>query len=305
MTSRNDSTVLRHFTKIPKVYLSPRDVRNLQDIEIFIANKLFEDARFLDKLKIMLGFSSGEEIAFMTNKLLSQSQGNFLFAREMFHFWKNDWNSQIDLNQLPRTIGGIYESYLRRVYGSREKFQSALAVLEVMVAAFEPLHMDRLFQVLTMQEKIDYEYDFVYTLKGLSHFIRYGEGNTISIFHLSFTEWLTSSENLGNPYYVSRSHGHRRLAEYYLSVVKKAQNSSMDIYRLAQHISFEDTDDGLREGFSNIKASYINATIDRDNRFFISLPLIPTEEFSRYLFLRLKLLIVKTTMDLHQHLFLQ
>lgn len=271
MTSRNDSTVLRHFTKIPKVYLSPTDVRNLQDIEIFIANKLFEDAPFLDKLKVMLGFSSGEEISFMTNKLLTQSQGNFLFVKEMFHFWKDDWNSQIDLNQLPKTIGGIYESYLRRVYGSREKFRSALAVLEVMVAAFEPLHVDRLFQVLKMQEKIDYEYDFVYTLKGLSHFIRYGEGNYITIFHLSFTEWLTSSENLGNPFYVSRSHGHRRLAEYYLSVVKKAQNSSMDIYRLAQHISFEDADDSFLEEFRNIKASYINATIDRDNRTLLHL----------------------------------
>ena len=266
MTSRNDSTVLRHFSKIQKVYLSPTDVRNLQDIEIFIANKLFEDASFVDKLKIMLGFSSGDEIAFMTNKLLSQSQGNFLFAKEMFHFWKNDWNNQIDLNQLPKTIGGIYESYLRRVYGSRDKFKSALALFEVMVAAFEPLHIDRLFQILKMQEKMDYEYDFVYTLKGLSHFIRYGEGNTISIFHLSFTEWLTSSENLGNPFYVSRSYGHRRLAEYYLSVVKKAKNSSMDIYRLAQHISFEDTDDGFLQEFRSIKASYINATIDCDNR---------------------------------------
>jgi len=271
MTSRNDSSVLRHFTKIPQVYLSPTDVRNLQDIEIFIANKLFEDARFLDKLKIMLGFSSGEEIAFMTNKLLNQSQGNFLFAKEMFHFWRNDWNNQIDFNHLPKTLGGIYESYLRRVYRSREKFKSALAVLEVMVAAFEPLHIDRLFQVLKMREKIDYEYDFVYTLKGLSHFIRYGEGNTISIFHLSFTEWLTSSENLGNPYYVSRSHGHRRLAEYYLNVVKKAQNSSMDIYRLAQHINFEDADDSFLEEFRNIKASYINATIDRNNRTLLHL----------------------------------
>lgn len=80
MTSRNDSTVLKHFTDISKVYLSPTDVRNLQDIEIFIATKLFEDAPFLDRLKVMLGFSSGEEISYLTNKLLSQSQGNFLFV---------------------------------------------------------------------------------------------------------------------------------------------------------------------------------------------------------------------------------
>ncbi|KAL9988026.1 hypothetical protein ACROYT_G002423 [Oculina patagonica] len=271
MTSRNDSTVLKHFTNIPKVFLSPTDVRNLQDIEIFIATKLFEDAPFLDRLKVMLGFSSGEEISYLTNKLLSQSQGNFLFVKEMFHFWKDDWNNQIDFNQLPKTIGGIYESYLRRVYGSREKFKSALAVLEVLVATFEPMRVDRLFEVLRVQEKIDYEYDFVYALKGLSHFIRYGEDNTITIFHLSFTEWLTSKENLGNPYYVSRSHGHRRLAEYYLSVVKKAQNSSLDIYRLAQHVSFEESDDNHLEEFGNINALYINASIDRDNRTLLHL----------------------------------
>ena len=271
MTSRNDSTVLKHFTNIPKVYLSPKDIRNLQDIEIFIATKLFEDAPLLDRLKVMLGFSSGEEVSYLTNKLLSQSQGNFLFVKEMFHFWKDDWNNQMDFNKLPKTIGGIYDSYLRRVYGSRDKFKPALAVLEVMVAAFEPMEVDRLFQVLRHQEKIDYEYDFVYALKGLSHFIRYGEDNTITIFHLSFTEWLTSSENLGNPYYVSRRHGHRRLAEYYLSVVRKAQTSSMDIYRLAQHVSFVENDGNYLKEFGNINSSYINATIDGDNRTLLHL----------------------------------
>ncbi len=271
MTSRNDSTVLKHFTNMPKVFLSPTDVRNLQDIEIFIATKLFEDAPFLDRLKVMLGFNSGEEISYLTNKLLSQSQGNFLFVKEMFHFWKDDWNNQIDFNQLPKTIGGIYDRYLRRVYGSREKFKPALAVLEVMVAAFEPMKVDRLFEVLRVQEKIDYEYDFVYALKGLSHFIRYGEDNTITFFHLSFTEWLTSKENLGNPYYVSRSHGHRRLAEFYLSAVKKTQNSSMDIYRLAQHVSLEESDDNHLKEFENIDASYINASIDRNNRTLLHL----------------------------------
>ena len=270
MTSRNDSHVLRHFSNFPKVYLSSTDARNLQDIEIFIATKLFEDAPILDRLKVMLGFSSGEEISFLTSRLLSQSQGNFLFVKEMFHFWKDDWHNQVDLKQLPETIGGIYESYLKRAYGSREKFKPALAILEVMVAAFEPMQVDRLFQVLKMQEKIDYEYDFVYALKGLSHFIQYGEDDTITFFHLSFMEWLTSTENLGNPYYVSRKHGHRRLVEYYFSVVKNTRNSSMDIYRLAHHVTFGG-DNNFLEEFGNINASYINASIDSDNRTLLHL----------------------------------
>ena len=269
MTSRNDSNVLKHFSHFPKVYLSSKDARNLQDIEVFITAKLFEDASILERLKAMLGSSSGEEISFLTSRLLSQSQGNFLYVKEMFHFWKEDRNN--DFGHIPKTIGGIYERYLKRIYGSREKFKPALAILEIMVAAFEPMPVDDLYRVLRTQENIDYEYEFVYALNDLSHFIRYGADNTITIFHLSFTEWLTSNENLGNPYYVSLKRGHRRLAEYYLSVVKKTQNSSMDIYRLAQHVTFGEGDDNFLEEFGNIKASYINASIDGENRTLLHL----------------------------------
>ena len=269
MTSRNDSNVLKHFSHFPKVYLSSKDARNLQDIEVFITAKLFEDASILERLKAMLGSSSGEEISFLTSRLLSQSQGNFLYVKEMFHFWKEDRNN--DFGHIPKTIGGIYERYLKRIYGSREKFKPALAILEIMVAAFEPMPVDDLYRVLRTQENIDYEYEFVYALKDLSHFIRYGEDNTITIFHLSFTEWLTSNENLGNPFYVSLKRGHRRLAEYYLSVVKTTQNSAMDIYRLAQHVTFGEGDDNFLEEFGNIKASYINTSIDVENRTLLHL----------------------------------
>ena len=269
MTSRNDSNVLKHFSHFPKVYLSSKDARNLQDIEVFITAKLFEDASILERLKAMLGSSSGEEISFLTSRLLSQSQGNFLYVKEMFHFWKEDRNN--DFGHIPKTIGGIYERYLKRIYGSREKFKPALAILEIMVAAFEPMPVEDLYRVLRTQENIDYEYEFVYALKDLSHFIRYGADNTITIFHLSFTEWLTSNENLGNPFYVSLKRGHRRLAEYYLSVVKTTQNSAMDIYRLAQHVTFGEGDDNFLEEFGNIKASYINTSIDVENRTLLHL----------------------------------
>ena len=269
MTSRNDSNVLKHFSHFPKVYLSSKDARNLQDIEVFITAKLFEDASILERLKAMLGSSSGEEISFLTSRLLSQSQGNFLYVKEMFHFWKEDRNN--DFGHIPKTIGGIYERYLKRIYGSREKFKPALAILEIMVAAFEPMPVDNLYRVLRTQENIDYEYEFVYALKDLSHFIRYGADNTITIFHLSFTEWLTSNENLGNPFYVSLKRGHRGLAEYYLSVVKTTQNSAMDIYRLAQHVTFGEGDDNFLEEFGNIKASYINTSIDVENRTLLHL----------------------------------
>ncbi|XP_015774476.1 PREDICTED: serine/threonine-protein phosphatase 6 regulatory ankyrin repeat subunit B-like [Acropora digitifera] len=160
---------------------------------------------------------------------------------------------------------------MRRAFGSREKFKSALAVLEVLVSSFEPLTIDGLFDVLNIREKVDYEYDFVYTLKSLSHFITYGRDNTISLFHLSFQEWLISQENLGNPYYVSRSHGHILLSEYYMTLVTKKPNSAEDIYRLAQHIAFDQNGDQFLDQFRAINASFINGTIDNENRTLLHL----------------------------------
>ena len=271
MTSRNDSTVLSHFVGFPKVHLSSSDARNLQDIEIFIASKLFEDTLFLERVKVMFGLSSSDEVTYLTNKLLTQSEGNFLFAKLMIQYGKDDWHNQADLNKLPKTVGEQCERYLRRAYGSREKIRPALAILEILVATFEPLTAKHIFEVLRIQEKMDFEYDFVYALKGLSHFVTYGEDNTITLFHQTFTEWLTSKDNLGSPYYVSKGRGHNRLVEYYINVLRNNSNSSMDIYRLAQHISFGEKEDHYLDDFRNINASYVNATIDKDNRTLLHL----------------------------------
>ena len=268
LTSRNDSSVLRHFSRFPKLHLSSTDSRNLQDIEIFITAKAFENPSLLEMLKFKLGF--GDQIPNLTSKLLHQSQGNFLFAKEMLRYLNEDPQG-VDLNKLPNTIGEHYESYLRRAFGSREKFKSALAVLEVLVSSFEPLTIDRLFDVLNIREKTDYEYDLVYTLRSLSHFITCGRDNTISLFHLSFQEWLTSEENLGNPYYVSCSRGHIRLSEYYMTSVTKNPNSSENIYRLAQHITFDQNGNQFLEQFKAINASFINGTNDNENRTLLHL----------------------------------
>ena len=270
LTSRNDSSVLKHFSSFPKLNLSSTDSRNLEDIEIFITTKAFENPSLHERLKANLGFGRRDEVSILTSKLLHKSQGNFLFAKEMLLYLKKDTQG-IDFNKLPNTIGEHYESYLRRAFRSREKFKSARAILEVLVSSFEPLKIDSLVEVLKIREKIDYEYDFDHILKSLSHFITYGRDNTLSLFHLSFQEWLTSPENRGNPFYVSRSRGHTRLSEYYMKLVRMNPNSSEDIYRLAQHITFDQNGEQFLGQFRAINASFINSTIDHENRTLLHL----------------------------------
>ena len=103
----------------------------------------------------MLGLVRSDEVSYLTSMLLRQSQGNFLFAKGMLNFLKKDRRG-VDLTKLPKTIGEHYESYLRRGFRSREKFKSALAILEVLDASFEPLKLNHLFDVLQIREAIDY-----------------------------------------------------------------------------------------------------------------------------------------------------
>lgn len=271
MTSRNDSAVLKHFSRIPKVYLPSEDVRNLQDVEVFIATKLLEDTAFLERLKVMLSFVKGDAVSYLVNRLLNQSEGNFLFAKLMLLYGKENWSNESDLNKLPTTINDQCESYFRRAFGSREKFKPALPVLEILAATFKPLKLNQIFDVLRFRQKIDFEYDFVYTLQGLSHFITQDQDSTIRLSYHTFKNWLTSKENLGNPFYVSRSRGQRRLLEYYFNFVKIDPFSSNDVNRFAlQLTSFSGRAGHLHE-LGNVKATHIKVTSDNSKKTLLHL----------------------------------
>ena len=271
MTSRNDSAVLKHFSRIPKVHLSSEDVRNLQDVEIFIATKLLEDPAFLERLKVMLSFVKRDAVSYLVNRLLNQSEGNFLLAKLMLLYGKENWSNESDLNKLPTTINDQCENYFRRAFGSREKFKPALPVLEILAATFKPLKLNQIFDVLRFRQKIDFEYDFVYTLQGLSHFITQDQDSIIRLSYHTFKNWLTSKENLENPFYVSRSRGQRRLLEYYFNFVKIDPFSSNDVNRFAlQLTSFSGRAGHLHE-LGNVKATHIKVTSDNSKKTLLHL----------------------------------
>ena len=83
----------------------------------------------------------------------------------MLHFWKDHWHNDADLNKLPKTIGDFYEIYFSREFGSGEKFKSVLPVLEVLVSAFEPMQVNRVFEVINVREALDFDYENDYTLQ--------------------------------------------------------------------------------------------------------------------------------------------
>ena len=272
ITSRNDSNILKHFLKSVTVDLYPSHSNNMGDIKLFITTTLYEHFSLFQAFENFFKFEE-DEISSLTSSLLRHSQGNFLFVKELLHFCLAE-SFATSLKSIPPTIGGVYFTYFERAYGSRDNFRIGRKILEVLVASFVPLSEEELFKVLYLQDpQLDYTYsDFINKLNGLSHFLRYGKGNTISLFHLSLLEWLTDENNIDSPYFVDKRKGHRTLATYLL---KNAYNSSnhnqTPVLHLAQHIAFSGHLSFFYAEFQKLPATLITTPVDDSQRTLLHL----------------------------------
>lgn len=241
MTSRNESDASIHSSKIKKLIIDPGDARNLEDIELFVTTRLYQGGPLLYRITSWFGDDSVDTTTKLITELLDKSQGNFLFVKEVLHHWELSKHDLRDAYALPRTLGDLYHSYFERLYPDTRKgsFTPARRVLELLVATFEPLTQKEIFELLKMKEKgLDEEYDFKNRLKELDHFLKYGENDTITLYHLSLIEWLTSEDN--KKFFVSKKKGHEIFCDYYFRLIRGGDKSTLSKYilTLAQHIAY-------------------------------------------------------------------
>ena len=123
LTSRNESSVSLHSDKIKKLAIDPEDPRNIDDIELFLSTKFYQDGPFLHRVKFWFGDSGIEKTAKLISVLLSKSQGNFLFVKEMLHHWETSRVVRSDPYALPETLGELYHSYFQRLYDRKKQFK--------------------------------------------------------------------------------------------------------------------------------------------------------------------------------------
>ena len=111
MTSRNETSFSINSNHFIKLKINPEDVRNIHDIGTFLAAKLFQDGPLIRPIKFWFGDNSTRNTARLTSALLSKSQGNFLLAKEMLHFWEISKAEKIDPYSLPETLGELYTKH--------------------------------------------------------------------------------------------------------------------------------------------------------------------------------------------------
>ena len=265
VTLRNESEAFLRSSKVKTIVIDPEDSRNLEDLEIFVTRRL--EAPSLHHLTWWFGDDSVKSVTKLINEVLSKSQGNFLFVNELLNNWEHTTTGLRNVFDLPKSLGDVFYTYFKRLYPSKESFKSVRHILELLVSTFEPLTHNQIFESLKTGENSLDEYDFKNTLRGLSHFLQYEkDNNTLTLYHLSLAEWLTSEEN--EDFFVSKRKGHETFCEYYIGLIRETEESKLSGYilNLGQHIALSGMKKAFVQEFINLPSQTVNASDPQNNR---------------------------------------
>ena len=210
-TTRHDPFVLRRLSAPRLIQLDANDSRNMGDIAAFIRRKIQRTPDLAGKL-----VESHMLLETVISILSERSHGNFLYAEQALKGVLHGHYSFNALMELPPGLEGRYLKFFERVFGgTREagfelRYDAARPLLQVMVAAREPLTFDE----LAATSEIDAEEELPKWLRCLGQFLRQGlrDGKkTFTLYHKSFADWLRSVEH---DFHISANKGRDRLAEW-------------------------------------------------------------------------------------------
>ena len=273
MTSRKETSSSMNSNNFRKLKINPDDTRNIQDIETFLAAKLSQDDSFIRPIKFWFGDNSTRNTARLTSVMLSKSQGNFLLAKEMLHFWETSRAEIIDLYSLPGTLGELYKRQFERLYSRPEKFEPLRRVLELLVASFEPISEKEIFDILRGKGNLEEPRVLKYRMQELGHFLRYKENDRVTLYHPSFKEWLTRESNTNGPFYVREKKGHEMFCDYYFRLINDGHKPSLPEYilNLAQHIADGSWDKDFAKKFFMVPSKVFDSSDPTINRTLLHL----------------------------------
>jgi WD40 repeat protein len=203
-TSRKERAVLDRLRGLRVLELDAHDPRNVADLDRYITTRL--QAPALEE-RLRASGRSAEEVA---RTLREKADGNILYVIRSLEGIDRNLYGFDNLAALPPGLYGLYLSFFNRHFPDEASFAPVRTVLEVIVAARRPLTEERLARATGM----DREDELPRVLRKLSAYLPEQDGR-YTVYHKSFADWLTATDQRGSPHYVSRQRGHERLADLF------------------------------------------------------------------------------------------
>ncbi|MGE3778321.1 MAG: protein kinase, partial [Pirellulaceae bacterium] len=204
-TSRRDARVVDQLDGWQTWELNSQDGRCRADVDAYLARRLADP-------DLQQGLArSGTTADRVAAVLRERSEGNFLYVRHALDGLARGRLSGEQLGAMPSRLQGLYRSFMQRDFPDEADFRSPGMLLEVLLAAREPLARGELLDATSLTDR-----ELSEALDRLAPYLVSREAGDVSgwaVFHASWAEWLSDPARRGKPFFVDRMVGERRLAE--------------------------------------------------------------------------------------------
>jgi len=205
-TTRKERDVLDRLRGLRAREIRAEEPRNLEDISRYLALRL-QSPNLAERLA-----TSGMPTERMVHLLREKSAGNFLYLQQALEGIERDQYQFSQLETLPPGLFGLYLSFFERHFPDDVSFERPCQLLQVVVAAREPLTKEQLAKATGLTE----EDELPTLLRRLAIYLPQRQGPDgaprYALYHKSLADWLTSAERAGDTHCVNARRGHERLA---------------------------------------------------------------------------------------------
>ncbi len=207
ITARKDPRVLDELQAIRAQELPIHDARNLDDLARYVDVRLEE---LQSQRASQIHHVDSRQIARILNH---KSEGNFLYLRNAFDAVERGLIPLQQLDMLPPGLSSLYRSFFQRDFANEQQWEQPRRLLEVILAAKEPLDEKQLAEA----SHLSAHRDLPDVLERLAVYLRTSrslQGNThFAVFHKSLADWLTDDRRRSKLHYVRVTSGESALAD--------------------------------------------------------------------------------------------
>ncbi|MBU7006861.1 toll/interleukin-1 receptor domain-containing protein [Phosphitispora fastidiosa] len=221
VSSRPEPEMLRKLSKFKPYELDNMDLRNMDDIRGYFSAKLSN-------------YSSEGHKEAVVQKLVTKSEGIFLYAQEVIKEIEIKRLSLDNVDDFPTGLTGIYLNYFERQFQDYKFYQELIRPLfELISVNFEPLAVNVAETILGWDE-----YDRDDILEKISTIFPLRQ-LCIEPIHKSVVDWMTDSGKSGR-YRISAKKGHQRFSDGLWKLYKKDLNQlpAYGVKYMVSHLLF-------------------------------------------------------------------
>ncbi len=214
-TSRRQPEILLRLSRLGVLNVKADDRRNIEDINQYL------DTRFIEKKLANALEQSNHTVEHVKTQIQAKGEGNFLYVQQVLEGISNNRYDFHSLDRLPPGLAGMYHSFFERYFPNIENLEPLQCLLEVVVAAQEPLHAEQLAMAAGLELEDEVFYQILDKLSVYLPAQKDQGGERYDFYHQSLADWLVSPTARGTSYYISELRGHQRLAEACLTIWEK------------------------------------------------------------------------------------